>query len=59
MQKAEYIQSFPNDEYQDETNKASWEKLSILLEKTDSTRAIGIIPTGFKKATTGYLVVGS
>lgn len=49
MSKADYIKSFPNDEYQDETDKASWERLSKLLEKTDSTRATGSFTLDSKK----------
>ncbi|MDP4211456.1 MAG: alpha-2-macroglobulin family protein [Bacteroidota bacterium] len=43
MQKDEYVKNFPNDEYKDEANKASWEK-QIKFEKTDSTRASGLFP---------------
>jgi hypothetical protein len=47
--KEEYIKFFPNDEYQDETNKSSWERTSKVLEKTDSTSLTGLFSLDAKK----------
>ena len=49
MPEADYIKFFPNDEYQDETSKSSWKKISKLLEKTDSTSAKGLFSLDTKK----------
>ncbi|HVU83432.1 MAG TPA: alpha-2-macroglobulin family protein, partial [Puia sp.] len=50
MSKADYIKFFPSDEYRDETNKASWERISTLLKKTDSTRPEGFFSLGTEKS---------
>ena len=38
MSKDEYIQNFPNDEYDDESDYRSWEKGEKVFEKADSTK---------------------
>ncbi len=38
MSKEEYIQNFPNDEYDDESDYRSWEKGEKVFEKADSTK---------------------
>lgn len=35
LDKKEYIQYFPHDEYKDETKKETWEKGALILEKSD------------------------
>ena len=39
LDKKEYIQYFPNDEYKDETKIETWQKGALVLEKTDSISA--------------------
>jgi hypothetical protein len=36
MTKAEFIQTFPHDEYDNETDAAAWETESVVFEKSDS-----------------------
>lgn len=38
MSREEYVQYFPHDEYNDETNPAGWEKENTLWQKTDSVK---------------------
>lgn len=41
MNEKEYVNDFPNDEYNNETEKASWEKLEKVYEKKDSSKLSG------------------
>ncbi len=41
MNEREYVNDFPNDEYNNETEKASWEKLEKVYEKKDSSKLSG------------------
>jgi hypothetical protein len=55
--KAEYIQLFPNDEYDNETDKKSWEKGQKVFERTDSSRSNGIWPLINGKFVPGFYVI--
>jgi len=52
MNKEDYIRYFPNDEYNDETKKETWEKIAKIFEKNDSTRQDGNFEIGSQ--TTNY-----
>jgi uncharacterized protein YfaS (alpha-2-macroglobulin family) len=41
MSKGEYVRNFPYDEYDSENDPKSWEKGSVVFERTDSTRVNG------------------
>lgn len=57
MNKEEYIQYFPHDEYNDETNPASWDKENILWQKTDSIKeGMPFVVNGIKPAPGYYSV---
>ncbi|MGN6291561.1 MAG: alpha-2-macroglobulin family protein [Chitinophagaceae bacterium] len=57
MNKEEYIQYFPHDEYNDETNPASWDKENILWQKTDSVKEGMSFPVSGIKPNLGYYSV--
>lgn len=41
LNEKEYVNDFPNDEYNNETEKTSWEKLEKVYERKDSSKASG------------------
>ncbi len=43
MTEKEFTDLFPNDEYRDESDVKTWDKLSTVYKNTDSTRADGLI----------------
>jgi Bacterial Alpha-2-macroglobulin MG10 domain/Alpha-2-macroglobulin family/MG2 domain len=46
MSEAEYVKSFPNDEYRNELDMKSWKQGPMIFEKADSTNSTGIIYLG-------------
>jgi hypothetical protein len=58
MSKEEYIQLFPHDEYDNESDPKTWPKEATLLTRTDSSRASGEFPLGQSSGLTpGYYMV--
>lgn len=57
MTQAAYVQAFPNDEYNNETDKAQWSAAGIVWEKADSTRSDGKWLLKDVKFQPGYYVV--
>lgn len=53
----EYRSLFPNDEYNDESQKESWKRKEKVFEKTDSTKADGVFSFGQTKFTEGWYVI--
>ncbi len=53
----EYQSLFPNDEYNNESQKESWERKEKVFEKTDSTKADGTFGFGQTKFTEGWYVI--
>ena len=52
MKKQEYLQYFPNDDYNDDLKKESWPKGALMLSMTDSTKInsrINLQSSGFKE----------
>ena len=54
MTKEEYVQNFPHDEYDDETDYRSWKKEEIVLEQSDSTNKDSKFKIQNSKFTQGY-----
>ncbi len=57
MTKPDYISTFPNDEYDNETDFKSWEKGAQALQVTDSSHSDGTFGLGDKTFTPGYYMI--
>ncbi|MBC6492930.1 alpha-2-macroglobulin [Flavihumibacter stibioxidans] len=54
MTEAEFIAAFPNDEYRNESNPASWQTGAVIWQKTDSSKADGKMAIDIKKIQAGW-----
>jgi uncharacterized protein YfaS (alpha-2-macroglobulin family) len=57
MSKAEYIQKFPYDEYDNESDAKSWEKGAEVFSKSDSTKVNGEWRIDNSKLVAGFYIV--
>ncbi len=57
MTKQEYIQNFPHDEYDNESDQKSWEKGESVFEKSDSVKVSGEWSVVSGKFAAGFYVV--
>lgn len=57
LSQAAYVQAFPNDEYNNETDQAQWATAGVVWEKTDSTKANGSWILKDAKFQPGFYVV--
>lgn len=57
MSKEEYIRNFPHDEYDNETDPATWAKERVAVSKTDSARAASAIPLGIRPLPPGFYAI--
>ncbi|NOT51550.1 MAG: alpha-2-macroglobulin [Chitinophagaceae bacterium] len=57
MSKEEYINNFPNDEYDNESDNKSWKKLGLTFEASDSARDNGQWLIRNKKFAPGFYII--
>ncbi|RYY57194.1 MAG: alpha-2-macroglobulin [Chitinophagaceae bacterium] len=57
MSKEMYVQSFPNDEYDQETDPAGWKKLEKVFEQTDSITGQKPFPLGKTSFAPGWYLI--
>jgi hypothetical protein len=57
MTKEEYIRNFPNDEYDNETESETWERLEKVLSKTDSTKESSQFAIGSLQLKPGFYLI--
>lgn len=57
MNEKDYLTDFPNDEYSNETEKESWERLEKVFEKKDTSSTNSKFPITNSKLSNGWYVV--